>query len=265
VTPLLRRAHRIVEAAAHRLEASGHWDATTRRDFLTRSAGFAAAALLAGCDSRGPAWAGATLDRAERQNEKVERWLQQHLAMGDVHRAARGAKDAGRAFPHYMISPTVPVWDDAARGPWRLHVTGLVERPLAFTLAELTALPQHQQRVHHFCVEGWTAVGTFWGVRVAELARRAGVRPEARVVDFRSFDAGYHESWDRETALHPQTLVAFAFDGAYLNGALGAPARVHTPLKLGYKNVKYLTTIDFRADRNGGYWTDRGYEWYAGT
>ena len=76
---------------------------------------------------------------------------------------------------------------------------------------------------------------------------------------------GYHECWDVESALHPQTLVAYAIDGHPLDPAHGAPARVHSPVKLGYKNTKYLTQLVFRPDRTGGYWSDQGYEWYGGT
>ena len=83
-------------------------------------------------------------------------------------------------------------------------------------------------------------------------------------MDFQSFDDDYHESWDVESALHPQTLVVYAKDGELLTPAYGAPARVHSPVKLGYKNTKYLTKIVFMPDRNGGYWSDRGYEWYGG-
>ena len=105
--------------------------------------------------------------------------------------------------------------------------------------------------------------------------RLAGVRTEgpdaARYVDFRSFDmdtlAGpaYHECWDIASALHPQTLVVYGMDGRLLTPAHGAPARVHSPVKLGYKNTKYLTEVVFQRDRTGGYWSDRGYEWYGVT
>jgi DMSO/TMAO reductase YedYZ molybdopterin-dependent catalytic subunit len=100
---------------------------------------------------------------------------------------------------------------------------------------------------------------------VRDLARLVGAQPAARYVDFQSFDEDYHESWDLESATHPQTLVAYARDGRYLSPAYGAPARLHSPVKLGYKNTKYLTRVVFMAGRNGGYWSDRGYEWYAGT
>jgi DMSO/TMAO reductase YedYZ molybdopterin-dependent catalytic subunit len=89
--------------------------------------------------------------------------------------------------------------------------------------------------------------------------------PQAEYVDFQSFDSGYHESWDLKSALHPQVLVAYGGDGGVLGPAHGAPARLHSPVKLGYKNVKYLTAVVFMPKRNGGYWSDPGYEWYAGT
>jgi DMSO/TMAO reductase YedYZ molybdopterin-dependent catalytic subunit len=112
-------------------------------------------------------------------------------------------------------------------------------------------------------------VATFWGVRVRELVRLTQPLPQAQYVDFQSFDVDgdtpYHESWDLESATHPQTLVVYAKDGRFLSPAYGAPARVHSPVKLGYKNTKYLTRVVFMAERNGGYWTDEGYEWYGGT
>jgi DMSO/TMAO reductase YedYZ molybdopterin-dependent catalytic subunit len=114
-------------------------------------------------------------------------------------------------------------------------------------------------------VEGWTAVAEWTGVRVSELARLAQVQPDAEYVDFQSFDNGYHESWDMESAMHPQTLIAYGMDRHYLGPGHGAPARLHSPIKLGYKCTKYLTRVAFLPKRNGGYWSDQGYEWFAGT
>lgn len=232
-----------------------------RRTFLALGGTSLAAALLGACDSMGPRGAKPLLAWAERRNEAVERVLFRHTAMDTPESRAL----AGRALPSYFISPRVPLWDAAARGAWTLEVSGLVRRPLRLTLAQLMALPRVTQRVNHYCVEGWTAVTQWTGVRMSTLARMAEVLPDAEYVDFQSFDAGYHESWDRETALHRQTVVAYGWDGGMLGALHGAPARLHSPAKLGYKNVKYLTKIVFLPRRNGGYWTDRGYEWYAGT
>ncbi len=231
-----------------------------RRDFLAAGASSLTTALLAACGSHGPDEAEKILRFAERQNEVVERWLLRHTAMNHAQ-----GHNAGNAFPMYFISKTVPTWDTATRGPWTLEVSGLVDRPMRFTLEDLVKLPSRRQRVDHFCVEGWNAVAEWWGVRVSELARVVGARADARYVDFRSFDSDFHESWDLESATHPQTIVAYARDGKFLPAGYGAPARLHSPIKLGYKNTKYLTSVVFMEKRNGGYWSDQGYEWYGGT
>jgi DMSO/TMAO reductase YedYZ molybdopterin-dependent catalytic subunit len=233
-----------------------------RRRFLALSGASLTAAFLAACDSEGPPGSKRFLAWTEKRNESVERALFRHTSMD---RAPAGARLAGAAFPEYYISDTVPVWDPAVRGPWTLEISGLVDRPLTLSLDDLMKLPRVTQRVNHFCVEGWTAVARWTGTRVSELARLAGARPEARYVDFASFDDHYHESWDLDSAMHPQTLIAYGMDGKLLSAGHGAPARVHSPIKLGYKNTKYLVRVQFMAQRNGGYWSDQGYEWYGGT
>jgi DMSO/TMAO reductase YedYZ molybdopterin-dependent catalytic subunit len=232
-----------------------------RRRFITISAASLSGALLAACNAN-PDRAQKLLALAERGNRGVEEGLFRHTAMNHV---SPSAPIAGASFPKYRISKTVPVWDTAARGEWRLEVSGAVRRPLSLTLDELMKLPRITQKVDHFCVEGWNARAEWTGVRMSEIARLAGVTADAQYVDFQSFDDGYHESWDMKSAMHPQTLVAYAMDGRYLGAAHGAPARVHSPVKLGYKNTKYLTKIVFMPERNGGYWSDVGYEWYGGT
>lgn len=233
-----------------------------RRRFLRLSGMSLTAAFLAACDSEGPDRAQRMLSFAERKNEGVERFLFRHTSMDA---APIGARAAGNAFPKYFISNGVPVWDVKARGPWTLEVSGLVERPLRLSLDDLLRMPRTTQRVNHYCVEGWTAVAEWTGTRLSEIAAAVGVRPDAQYVDFASFDNAYHESWDLASAMHPQTLIAYGMDGGMLGPDHGAPARVHSPIKLGYKNTKYLVRIQFMATRNGGYWSDQGYEWYGGT
>ena len=233
-----------------------------RREFLTRSSGLVSAALLLGCESRGPKSAEKLLRYAERKNLVVERALFRHTAMDKVQ---AGAHDTGKALPSYFISKTVPVWDESARGKWALEVSGLVANPVRLSLEDLQRLPRVSHRVNHYCVEGWTAVETWTGVPFSALANLVRPAPEAQYVDFQSFDDNYHESWDMESAMHPQSVVAYGLDGKMLEPAHGAPARFFSPIKLGYKNTKYLTKIVFMPQANGGFWTDQGYEWYAGT
>jgi DMSO/TMAO reductase YedYZ molybdopterin-dependent catalytic subunit len=229
-----------------------------RRSFL----GLSLTGGLIACNSDGPDAAEKLLKLAERQNEKLERGLIfQHTSMDRVR---AGAQDAGSAFPSYHISRKLPVWDEAARGVWRLEVSGAVRIPLSLSLDDLLKMRRTTQRVNHYCVEGWTAVATWSGVRVREIARLAQLTSDASYVDFQSFDSDYHESWDIDSALHRQTLIAYGMDGHLLGANHGAPARVHSPIKLGYKSTKYLTRIVFSPHKAGGYWSDRGYEWYAG-
>ena len=232
-----------------------------RRDFLRISSATFATIAFGACGSSGPEKAEALLDFAERKNEGVERLLFRHTSMDH---ARADATPSGDKFPAYFVSDTVPKWDVAAKGAWRLEVGGMVKRPLSLSLDDLMQLERQTQRVNHYCVEGWTAVADFTGVPLRELARVAEADPAAGYVDFQSFDDDYHESWDAESALHQQTLVVYAKDGAALTPRYGAPARVHSPVKLGYKNTKYLTKIVFLPKKNGGYWSDRGYEWYGG-
>src|SRR5687767_909094 len=232
-----------------------------RRNFLTAGAGSIVAATLTACNSYGPAGARSLLRYAEQKNEQLERWL---FRGGSRNHVAADARLSGRAFPRYFISERMPAWNEADRGLWRLEVRGAVKTPLSLTVDDLVRMPSVSQRVDHFCVEGWTARAEWTGVRVSHLARLAGATSDAQYVDFQSFDSDYHESWDMESAMHPQTIVAYGMDRRMLGPGHGAPARVHSPVKLGYKNTKYLTRVVFTPARAGGYWSDRGYEWYGG-
>lgn len=230
-----------------------------RRRFLSaglRGAGIAALGGLA-CDSSRP-HAG-FLGAMERLNERVQ------AALFDPSRLAPELGEDDETdledFPAYKISRAFPV----APAGWRLRVQGLVARPLSLSLDDLERLPRTSTRVRHHCVEGWSAVASWQGVRLSEIARAAGVDPRARYVEFRSFDAGYWSSWDLPSALHAQTLLAYGMDGERLGVEHGAPLRLYAAVKLGYKMVKYLTEVSFLPHRSGGYWEDRGYEWFAGT
>lgn len=230
----------------------------SRRRFLTatvRAAGLAAVSGL-GCDSRRPHQR--FLGLMERVNERFER------ALFDPRRLAPELPEedetAPEDFPAYKIGEVYP----APPAGWALRVTGLVARPLALGVDDLRRLPVTRTRVRHHCVEGWSAVASWEGVRVSELARLAGADPRARYVEFRAFEPGYFSSWDVESALHPQTVLAYGMNGAPLTREHGAPVRLYAAVKLGYKMVKYVSEVSFLPVRTGGYWEDQGYEWFAG-
>jgi DMSO/TMAO reductase YedYZ molybdopterin-dependent catalytic subunit len=225
----------------------------TRRKLLT---GFAAASLLAGCDASHPV--AGFLKGMLRFNERFEGLLFSPSRLAPEE--PESALTPEQAFPSYFIA------DDMPFPPlgWSLKVGGMVARPGAFSLEQLKAMPRTDMRVRHHCVEGWSAVAAWYGLRLSELARAVGTDPRVRYVEFRSFDANYWSSWDLGSAMHPQTLLAYGMNGHDLRPDHGAPVRVYSAIKLGYKNVKYLTEVNFLPDRTGGYWEDQGYDWFAG-
>jgi DMSO/TMAO reductase YedYZ molybdopterin-dependent catalytic subunit len=119
--------------------------------------------------------------------------------------------------------------------------------------------------IRHVCVEGWAAIVQWGGLRLQELAKLVQPKSGVRYVYFWSAD-GYYSSWDLASALHPQTLLAYQKNGASLPVDNGAPLRLASPIKLGYKQSKWITRITFTSylERRKGYWEDLGYEWFAG-
>jgi DMSO/TMAO reductase YedYZ molybdopterin-dependent catalytic subunit len=175
-------------------------------------------------------------------------------------------------------SARAPEWQrHAASGftDWRLQIDGLVEAPAAFSLAELRAMPARNQITRHDCVEGWSAIGKWTGVPLAEVLGRVRLRPEARFIvlhcadDFRG--TPYYESIDLVDASHPQTILAYGMNDADLPVGHGAPIRLRVERQLGYKHAKFVMRIEAAASLaaigrgRGGFWEDMGdYDWYAG-
>jgi DMSO/TMAO reductase YedYZ molybdopterin-dependent catalytic subunit len=225
----------------------------SRRDIVKIMAGMG----LVGCDAGKPK--SGFLGSMENVNRNVESFL-----LSD-YEPSPGAITPPMAFPSYHVAPSVPVVPD----DWKLIVSGAVAKPLALTLDDVMKLPRTDVRIEHHCVEGWSAVAEWTGTRLSEIAKLAGAR-DVDYVEFRSFDVprgamrGYWSSWDRQSAMHPQTLVAYGMNGKPLSPMYGAPLKIYGAVKLGYKNVKYLSEISFLDRETGGYWEDLGYEWFAG-
>jgi DMSO/TMAO reductase YedYZ molybdopterin-dependent catalytic subunit len=197
-----------------------------------------------------------------------------------------------REFSEADISPTFkpngtsqPDSEEYARlvengfADWRLKIDGLVERPVALSLSDLKLLPSRTQITRHDCVEGWSAIGKWTGTPLGPLLQSAGLKTGARYAVFYCADqleqtmdgsGTYYESIDLIDAFHPQTLLAYQLNGKDLEVAHGAPLRLRVERHLGYKHAKYLMRIEIKDSfaglwgGKGGFWEDRGYEWYAG-
>jgi DMSO/TMAO reductase YedYZ molybdopterin-dependent catalytic subunit len=150
-------------------------------------------------------------------------------------------------------------------GKWRLDVSGLVRNAGEYTLEAIRALPKVVQNTEHVCVEGWTVIGNFGGVRASEFLRLVGADQTARFLVVSCAD-DYYESLDMESVRHPQTLLCYEMYGQPLPREHGAPLRLIMPTKLGYKQAKYIVGLKIAnvLPARIGYWEDQGYSWHGG-
>jgi DMSO/TMAO reductase YedYZ molybdopterin-dependent catalytic subunit len=230
-----------------------------RRLFLRRSLSLGALALLSGCDLAEDEPVERVLSTMSRWNDGVQSWLYSPARLAPEFPESRIA----RPFPFnaYYGRDEIRRVDAQA---YRLEVGGLVREKRAWTLRELEALPQVQQVTRHICVEGWSAIGKWSGVRFSDFLQRAGADLTARYVGFRCFD-DYSTSIDMASALHPQTQLSLRFADALLPPEYGAPVKVRIPTKLGFKNPKHVAAIFVTNTYPGGYWEDQGYNWFSGS
>ena len=147
---------------------------------------------------------------------------------------------------------------------YKLEVGGLVHDKRAWRLPELYALPEHSQVTRHICVEGWSAIGKWSGARFSDFLQRIGADLSARYVGFKCAD-DYYTSIDMATALHQQTQLSFKFAGETLPPKYGFPMKLRIPTKLGFKNPKHIVAIFVTDENPGGYWEDKGYNWFSGS
>jgi DMSO/TMAO reductase YedYZ molybdopterin-dependent catalytic subunit len=147
---------------------------------------------------------------------------------------------------------------------WNLTVSGAVQKPGDYTLAQIRVLPKVTQNTRHVCIEGWDVIGRFGGVRLSDFLKMIGADPTARFITVQCAD-DYYESLDMATALHPQTLLCYEMYDQPLTREHGAPLRLNIPTKVGYKQAKYLTDLKVtHLLEKVGYWEDQGYSEFYG-
>ncbi len=262
----------------------------TRRDFLLFGAGAVAAAASAWWllpdDARGlflPDGVHHALDtlsaRAGLTSARRETFLDRALTFDDdVAEALYSKNRRVRTYDKGDITPLRNNYSGQTPSPaylaqWKLALSGLASgRAESLGLGDLAGLPFVEQITRLVCVEGWSAVAWWGGIRFADFLARyppaAGTRwiaLESGVsLDGFGLPDPYYVSLDLATAMHPQTLLATHYNGQPLTVEHGAPLRLVAPVKLGLKNIKAITGIDFSADEPDDYWAKRGYSKYDG-
>ena len=239
-------------------EASQLLDNPARRSFLRSAVGVGTLVMLTGCNVTDSDSAERTLRHVSTFNDRIQALL------FNPHKLAREypASMITRPFPFnaYYAEAEAPTVDG---NDFALAVDGLVQDKRSWTLDRLNALSQVTQITQHVCIEGWSAIGQWSGVRFSHFLRLIGADLGAKYVGFRCAD-DYSTSIDMPTALHPQTQLTLRFGNETLPKKYGFPMKLRIPTKLGYKNPKHIVEIFVSNHNPGGFWENYGYNWFSG-
>jgi DMSO/TMAO reductase YedYZ molybdopterin-dependent catalytic subunit len=150
-----------------------------------------------------------------------------------------------------------------SRKDFKLKVHGEVDNPFELDFDELLGMDVVTQKADVHCVTGWSMLGGSWkGVRIKEIAKKAGVKKTARHVIFEAAH-GYTTNVRLEEATAEQCMVTWEHEGRPLRRANGAPARALIPDLYFWKSAKFITGIKFVRRDEPGYWEVRGYNNHA--
>jgi DMSO/TMAO reductase YedYZ molybdopterin-dependent catalytic subunit len=263
----------------------------TRRDFLLFGAGALAAAgglrWLLPDETREQHLTPALRDRLDSLEARLgatpqarENLLNRALTFDDdVAEALYSADRSVRTYSRSQVTPLRNNYNGATPGPsyipgWTLSVSGLAsERTERLAIGDLLSRFQRREQVTRICcVEGWSAVAWWSGLRFSDFlhayppaAGSLWAKLESAVhLDGSGRPDPYYVSIDLATARHAQTLLATHLSGRPLSVEHGAPLRLLAPMKLGLKNIKAITSIEFTEEEPEDYWNERGYSKYDG-
>jgi DMSO/TMAO reductase YedYZ molybdopterin-dependent catalytic subunit len=255
-----------------------------RRKFLVGSAALGSSLALSGCNQFDFLGQRGNPVRQALEQANVLTYQAQRALIGDQVLAREYAESEIRQGmkPNGSTEPTTPEYlflKGMNFEPYRLTIKGMVEREVSFSLAELRNMPARTQITRHDCVEGWSCIAKWTGTPLGPVLDQAKLKPTARFIVFHCYDSMggglsgpevYYESCDLIDAYHPQTILSYGLNNAVLPVENGAPIRVRVERALGYKQPKYVHTIEAvdsfaHIGRGmGGYWEDNGYDWYGG-
>src|ERR1700704_3385169 len=233
----------------------------TRRRSPPGAPSLGALTLLTGCDVVDSSSAEEMLKQVSKFNDAVQAWMFNPNALAPEYPESMVQKPF--PFNGYYDVDEAPEVDGKA---WKLEVRGLVDNKKPWTLDELSTLPQVKQVTRHICVEGWSAIGSWTGTPLRDFLTLIGADTRAKYVWFQCADKdGYNSPLDMRSALHAQTQMSFKFADEILPRAYGFPMKIRVPTKLGFKNPKYVISMEVTNDYKGGFWEDQGYNSFSGS
>ena len=244
----------------------------SRRQLISR-AGALGGILLTGCDSNiytPPTIRNGLMGVADVLTMASQRFLMSDQALVQEH----DINEITKNFPVWNQSnPEDEEYQRLRRGgfaEWRLPVVGLVNQPISLSLEDLKHFPKRTQITSHICEQGWSAIAQWTGAPLIKILEAAGgVKPEARYVVIDAY-GGWYEGYDMFDVVHPQTILAYGMNGKDLPQGNGAPVRLRVERHCGYKQLKFIKSIQVVSSMDGfgrgtgGLNSDFGFHWYAG-
>jgi DMSO/TMAO reductase YedYZ molybdopterin-dependent catalytic subunit len=182
---------------------------------------------------------------------------------GQLHsnkRVGRGRKSSGEP----RVNGDIGIEQEIDLAKWKLEVDSIDGKKTFLTMKDLQKLPRTEATFNFKCIEGWSEVMSFAGVKFSDFLFAYGLTDRAPYVGLETPDGTYYVSIDMESMLHPQTLLAFEMNGKALAQENGAPLRLAIPVKYGIKNLKRIGKIFFSQTRPRDYWEEQGYDWFSG-
>ena len=229
-----------------------------RRGLLRGTLSLGALTMLTGCDVTESDSVQKALRAVSAWNDGVQAAIFRANHLAPTFSPSQVVKPP-RFNAYYDIEDVKPV-DGAS---WVLELAGRVDNKQPWTAQQIYQLPEQEIIIRHVCVEGWDYIGQWSGVNLRLFLERIGADLTAKYVSFKCAD-DYYGSIDMATALHPQTMLATKYARERLADPFGFPLRLRTATKLGYKNPKWITALEVTNDYPGGYWEDRGFNWFGG-
>ena len=170
------------------------------------------------------------------------------------------------AAPHVRRNGNVGMSDDFDSATWKLRVVKSAGDTLFIPIDEIKALPKTELIFDFKCIEGWSQVTHWAGVKFSDFAARYHLdgQTDMKYMSLSTPDKKYYVGIDMASALHPQTLLCYEMNGQPLPLNQGAPLRLIIPVKYGIKHLKRIGTMSFSNERPPDYWYERGYDYFSG-
>jgi len=232
----------------------------SRRSFLALGAGTVGAV------------AGAAWIHSQMGADDIPRSLRAVLGVNErvVRTTLYSDKHLVRTYPasaigRIKVNGEIGMDDPIDAAAWCLDLVPMGAGTRQLTIADIQSLPRHEEIIDFKCVEGWSTVTQFAGARISDFtAKFAPGCEKAAYIAMRTPTKDYYVGVDMDSALHPQSLLAYDMNGKPLEDRHGAPLRLVMPVKYGIKNIKRIGRIEYTNERPADYWAEQGYDYYSG-